>query len=148
MYCSSRSSLDVVFGFVFPAKFPAYKLLPPLCLVSIPRYPPPPFWYIVAANSHPLAFNSFSTPHPLVPPVANDSRSYGFLSLINYRVALGACCDLGAPFFPPASALRPQSVLPDGPPAFLAFCGRRHRVTMAENGAGDCKRALGRCAIS
>lgn len=32
MYRSSRSSpRRVVFGFVFPAKFPAYKLLPPLC---------------------------------------------------------------------------------------------------------------------
>lgn len=34
----------VVFGFVFPAKFPAYKLLPPLCLeFSLVSPLPPPF---------------------------------------------------------------------------------------------------------
>lgn len=94
MYCSSRSFPNVVFGFVFPAKFSAYKLLPPLCLISThpPRPPlfPPPVAPTLEhrAIAHSLSF-SFSRLNPLLFPPANDSRSYGFLSLINYRVARG-----------------------------------------------------------
>jgi len=89
MYCSSRSFPDVMFEFVFPAKFPAYKLLPPLCLVSILSPPS-----CTSCNYFFLWLNSF------LPISTNNSRSYGFLSLINYRIARGACCDLESPFFP------------------------------------------------
>ena len=71
----------VVFGFVFPAKFPAYKLLPPFCLefslVSPLRFPLFLFFFLPLEH------------HPRATDRRYSSRSYGFLSLINYRVELG-----------------------------------------------------------
>jgi len=138
MYCSSRSFPDVMFEFVFPAKFPAYKLLPPLCLVSILSPPS-----CTSCNYFFLWLNSF------LPISTNNSRSYGFLSLINYRIARGACCDLESPFFPfPGSSI-----------CVLRFSAQRRvasrvisrhlassRIATVENTlVYNCKRALG-CA--
>lgn len=71
----------------------------------------------------------------LLPAPANDSRSYDFLSLINYRVARGVCRDLERlPFFRPP---------PDSSTCVLRFSAQR-RVATAENDAANCERALGR----
>lgn len=58
MYCFSRSFPNVVFEFVFPAKFPAYKLLPPLCLISTPSSCTPSLEYRATAS---LSFSLGST---------------------------------------------------------------------------------------
>lgn len=80
-----------VFGFVFPAKFRAYKLLPPLCLV-----------FSLVPSTSPLRavlFSSFTLDHHPATD-ATGSRSYGFLSLINYRVELGVGIWRSTVFFP------------------------------------------------
>lgn len=45
------------------------------------------------------SYTRFSLSAQLLPTSVNDSRSYGFLSLINYHIAHGVCCDLERPFF-------------------------------------------------
>lgn len=63
MYRAALAYSDVMFGFVFPAKFPAYKLLPPLCLVSTPI----------------VLFRTSYNHCPLF-----GQTTYSFLSLINF----------------------------------------------------------------
>lgn len=102
--------------------------------------PPPPrlvphLWNIV----QPLLslYNSF------LPTSTNDSRSYGFLSLINYHVARGVCYDLERPFFS----------FPGSSTCVLRFSAQRRvasrrlassRIATVENDAANCERALGR----
>jgi len=118
MYRSSRSSPTSCLDSFFPPNSLPTTLLPPLRSVSIPRRA------LFGTRCNRVACSSGEY----------DSRSYGFLSLINYRIARGNVAIRKGLF---SRFIRPRS-----PP----FCSRQRRVASrrvatTENGAANYKGA-------
>lgn len=125
--------------------FPPNSLPTSCCHLSMFSISFPPFSFRPLSNimqPFSLSLNLFLSLSCLfLSPPANDSRSYGFLSLINYREGLLRSESI---FFSPILPTRFTR-------AFHAFRNRQrrriaspNRVAMTKNDVANCKEALGR----